>query len=348
MNINAMRILSIDEDVKSLSIIQDYAHTLSLEVDSFEDSQKALVSFENTNYDVILIEYECAQDSGWNLLKTLRHINSDIPIIVLAEYEVDVNLQAKALHLGAHEILNKPLNASLFQARVQNTLKLKKAESLLNNETLLLQNEIAEATKEFKGNEQEALEVLAKSVAYKDHKLDNHTLVMAHYSQTLAKLAGLNEKVQDIAFHATAFYDLGKVGISDEILLKPGKLDEDEREIMKTHARIGYDILKYSQSSYLKAGAVISYSHHEKYDGSGYPIGLSGETIPILGRIVSIAHVFDALISSRAHKKAWSIEEACAFLVEEKGKSFDPRLVDLFIENIEKMIAIKNKFSDHK
>jgi response regulator RpfG family c-di-GMP phosphodiesterase len=115
---------------------------------------------------------------------------------------------------------------------------------------------------------------------------------------------------------------------------------------MKTHARIGFDILKYSQSEYLKAGAVISYSHHEKYDGSGYPIGLIGETIPIPGRIVAIADVFDALTHERPYKKAWSIEEACAFLVEEKGRHFDPKLVDLFMQNLDEIKSIKNKFSD--
>ena len=164
----------------------------------------------------------------------------------------------------------------------------------------------------------------------------------------MAKAAGLNEKVQDVVFHASQFHDLGKIGIGDEILLKPGKLDDAEFEIMKTHARIGYDILKYSQSGYLKAGAVISYSHHEKFDGSGYPIGLSGERIPILGRIVAVADVFDALTSVRPYKKAWSIEDACELLIEEKGKHFDPNLIDLFIENLDEMKSIKSRFIDEE
>ena len=117
---------------------------------------------------------------------------------------------------------------------------------------------------------------------------------------------------------------------------------------MKTHARLGYDILKYSQSGYLKAGAVISYSHHEKFDGSGYPIGLSGERIPILGRIVAVADVFDALTSVRPYKKAWSIEDACELLIEEKGKHFDPNLIDLFIENLDEMKSIKSRFIDEE
>ncbi|HIC44237.1 MAG TPA: HD domain-containing protein [Sulfurimonas sp.] len=195
-------------------------------------------------------------------------------------------------------------------------------------------------------NEHEAVETLAKSAGYKEHKMGKHSQRIAHYCKLLAKTAGLNEKIQDTAFYASQVYDLGKVGIPDSVLLKAGKLDDRELEVMKTHSRLGYDILKYSKTRYLKAGAVIAYSHHEKYDGSGYPIGLKGETIPILGRIVAIADVFDALTHERVYKKAWSIEEACQFLVEEKGKHFDPSLVEDFIQHIDEVKSIKTEFSD--
>lgn len=192
--------------------------------------------------------------------------------------------------------------------------------------------------------ELEILQVLAKVAGYKEHQMDEHTQRIAHYSQLLAKAAGLNETVQDIAFHSSQFYDLGKVGITDDILLKGDKLSDAEFEVVKTHTRIGYDILKYTQNPYLKAGAVISYSHHEKFDGSGYPIGLVGETIPILGRIVAIADVFDALCCEKVYKKAWSVEEACEYLLDEKEKHFDGNLVDLFMENLEEIKAIREKF----
>ncbi len=346
MNINGMKILSVDDNAADLGIIENYTKSLSLQVESFEDPKKALLSSEHTAYDLVVVDYRMGEYNGLEFIKEFRHKNSDIPIIMLTQAEEDVSIQEKALRLGAHDVLSKPVNAVLFQARVFNALKLTKAQLLLNDATLLLEEEVRNATMTFKESEQEALQFLGVSAQYKEHKAGVHTKRVAHYSKILAKATGLSEKIQDIVFYASHFYDLGKVGIADEILLKPGKLDEDEFEVMKTHARIGFDILKYAQSEYLKAGAVISYSHHEKYDGSGYPIGLIGETIPIPGRIVAIADVFDALTHARAYKEAWSIEDACALLIEEKGKHFDPKLVDLFIQNLDEIKAIKNKFSD--
>lgn len=328
MNFNGMKILSIDDDIKNLSIIEDFAKPLLFDVDSFESPEKALLSGKSTEYDLVLVDYKVAELNGLEFIKAFRKYNSDIPIIMLSEMEDDINLQVEALHLGANDFLTKPINSASFQARVQNVLKLSKAESLL------------------KDSEHEALEVLGRCAEYKEDKAGAHATRMAHYCKVLAKVAGLSKKVQDIAFYASQYHDLGKLGISDEILLKPGKLDESEFEVMKTHSRIGYEMLMRSKSGYLKAGAVICYSHHEKFDGSGYPIGLSGETIPILGRIVAIADVFDALTSIKVYKKAWSIEDACSLLIEEKGKHFDPSLVDLFIENLDEMKSIKNQFQD--
>ena len=345
MNINGMRILSIDDNISDLSIIEGYAGSLSLEIDSFEDPQNALLSAESIEYDVVVVNYKIPQLNGLEFIKTFRIHNSDIPIIMFSD---DVKLQEKALRLGAYDFLCKPVNALLFQARIFNALKLKKAQALLKDETLLLKNEIQEVRATLEENEQEALLIVGKVVEYKDRKVDGHTQRLAHYCQLLAKAVGLNEKIQDIVFHASQLHDLGNVGISDDILLKQGKLDEDEFAVMKTHTRIGYDMLKYSKSGYLKASAVICYSHHEKYDGSGYPIGLSGETIPILGRIVAIADVFDALTQERAYKKAWTVEAACQLLIEEKEKHFDPGLVDLFIENMNHIKSIHNQFVDSK
>lgn len=346
MNINGMKILSVDDNAADLGMIENYTKSLSLEVESFEDPKKALLSSEHTAYDLVVVDYGMGEYNGLEFIKEFRHKNSDVPIIMLTEVEDDVMLQEKALRLGAYDVLSKPVSPVIFQARVFNALKLTKAQSLLNDQSLLLEDEVKNATRTFKESEQEALQFLGISAQYKEHTTGAHTQRIAHYSKVLAKAMDLSEKIQDIIFYASQFYDLGKVAIADEILLKPGKLDEDEFEVMKTHARIGFDILKYAQSEYLKAGAVISYSHHEKYDGSGYPIGLIGETIPIPGRIVAIADVFDALTHERPYKKAWSIEEACAFLVEEKGRHFDPKLVDLFMQNLDEIKSIKNKFSD--
>jgi len=346
MNVTAMKILSIDTNKEDLLTIEKYGRSLSLEIESFDDPQKALLSSKSTDYDVVLVNYEHCELNGLDFIKAFRHAHSEIPIIMLTHID-EVNLQAKALHLGAYDCLSKPINASLFQARVLNALELKKSRLLLKGQSFLLCSEIEDATKVFKDNEHEALGVIALCAEYKVDKAGAHALRIAHYCKLMAKEVGLNEKIQDLAFHSAPLYDIGKIGITDEILLKTSALSEDEYLRVKEHARLGYDILKYSQSGYLKAAAVISYSHHEKYDGSGYPIGLSGETIPILGRIMAIIDVFDALTQDKIYKKAWSVEKACSFLVEEKGKHFDPNFVDVFMQNLEEIKSIKEKF-EHK
>ena len=173
-----------------------------------------------------------------------------------------------------------------------------------------------------------------------------HVKRVAEYSKTLALLYGLNVHESEILFTASPMHDIGKVGIPDNILKKPGKLTSEEFEIMKTHADIGYNLLKGSNREVLKSAAIISKEHHEKWDGSGYPEGLSGEDIHIYGRITAVADVFDALGSARVYKAAWEDDAIFNLFRKEKGKHFDPKLIELFLENIEKFIKIRNKYRD--
>jgi response regulator RpfG family c-di-GMP phosphodiesterase len=174
-----------------------------------------------------------------------------------------------------------------------------------------------------------------------------HVKRVAEYSYLLGKLWGLNEEDASLLKQASPMHDIGKVGIADNILNKPAKLTFEEFEIMKTHAEIGYDMLKHSKRPILKASAVVAISHHEKWDGSGYPKGLKGERIPIFGRITAIADVFDALGHDRCYKKAWPLENILELFRNEKGKHFDPHLVDLFFENLDKFLEIRDSMQDH-
>lgn len=169
---------------------------------------------------------------------------------------------------------------------------------------------------------------------------------VAEYSKVLALKYGLDEKEAELLKLASPMHDIGKVGIPDSILNKPGKLTFDEFEIMKTHAQLGYDMLKYSSKPILKAASIVAYYHHEKYDGSGYPRGLKGEDIHIYGRITAIADVFDALGSDRVYKKAWEDERIFELFKEQKGKHFDPKLIDIFFENLDEIYKIRNMFKD--
>ena len=344
MNIENMKILSVDDNKTNLLIIECYAKILNLQITSCLNPKEALYdSFEN-EYDLIIVDYMMPEMNGLDFIQGFRSKNQNTPIIMLTAVGDDMELQIKALEYGANDFLGKPINAPAFKARIINMLKLRKSQLLIENKALLLQEEVEKASFRLKESEYETLEALGKSAEFKDPETNAHTKRVAHYCKLLAKTYGLDENLQDIIFYSSPLHDLGKIGISDNILLKPGKLTAEEFEIMKTHTTIGYEILKKSKSKYLKAGAVIANSHHEKYDGTGYPNKLKGENIPILGRITAIADVFDALTSTRPYKKAWSLDEAFDFLIKEKGLHFDPKIVDMFIENKNEVISINQRF----
>lgn len=201
------------------------------------------------------------------------------------------------------------------------------------------------AKKEVFIREKETLEVLGKASDYKDPETGAHIARVSSYSLILSKSFGQSDLMQDLLFNAAPLHDIGKLGIPDSILLKPGKLTPEEFKKMKNHTNIGYEILENSSSKYLKAGAVVAMSHHEKFDGTGYPKGLKGNDIPIFGRIVSIADVFDALTTKRPYKNAWPFEKAANLIREERGSHFDPEFVDLFIENITEIKIIYDSYN---
>ena len=198
------------------------------------------------------------------------------------------------------------------------------------------------------------LETTQKEIIYKmgeigesrSQETGNHVKRVAQYSRLLALLSGLGQKNADLLYTASPMHDIGKVAIPDSILKKPGKLTDEEWVIMRSHSEIGYKILKDSSRQILKAAALVAYRHHEKWDGSGYPNGIKGEDIHIFGRITALADVFDALGSDRCYKKAWDLEKILKLFKEERGKHFDPKLVDLFLNNLDKFLLIRNKFKD--
>jgi len=207
-------------------------------------------------------------------------------------------------------------------------------------------NQIESLNDEITNTQKEVIYTMGEIAETRSKETGNHVKRVAEYSKVLALKYGLDEKEAELLKLASPMHDIGKVGIPDSILNKPGKLTFDEFEIMKTHAQLGYDMLKYSSKPILKAASIVAYYHHEKYDGSGYPRGLKGENIHIYGRITAIADVFDALGSDRVYKKAWEDERIFELFKEEKGKHFDPKLIDIFFENLDEIYKIRNMFKD--
>ncbi len=209
-----------------------------------------------------------------------------------------------------------------------------------------LEGELKKATQEIIDTQKEVVFTMGAIGETRSKETGLHVKRVAEYSYILAKLSGLSDVEAELLKQASPMHDIGKVGIPDSVLNKPGKLTKFEWDIMQTHAQLGYEMLKHSQKDILKAAATVAYEHHEKWDGTGYPRGLSGEDIHIFGRITAIADVFDALGHDRCYKKAWKLEDILNLYKEQKGKQFDPKLIDLFFDNLDKFLDIQKILAD--
>jgi len=313
----------------------------------FENPLKALDWCRENVPDLVIVDYMMPDMDGLKFINAFRgmHGRNEIPVLMItANDQKDVRYEA--LHGGANDFLTKPIDRVEFSARARNMLALRTGQKYLADRAQHLSAMVEEQTREIRQREQELIYRMSRAAEFRDPETGAHIQRMAHYSQIIAQGLGLDPAIQKLILEAAPMHDVGKIGIPDYILLKPGKLTPEEFEVMKGHARLGNELLKDSGSEILRAGAEIAITHHEKFDGSGYPRGLKGSAIPILGRIVAVADVFDALTSERPYKKAWSLEDACMFLEEGRGKHFDPMCVEAFLAGWDKVIDIRRRFQD--
>jgi putative two-component system response regulator len=343
-----MKIVIIDDAQLNITLLQHLIKKLpDSEAISFTEPMKAIDWCQSNEPDLIIVDYMMPEMDGIEFSKQFRNIPGyeDIPLLmVTANNESSVRINALAS--GVTDFLNKPLDNAEFLARARNMLALRKSHKQLADRAAWLSDEVRKATAEIMAREQETIFCLARAAEYRDPETGSHIHRMSHYSRHIACRMGLSVEQQNLLLEAAPMHDIGKVGTPDLILLKPGKLTPDEFAIMKQHAVIGYEVLNTSNSPLLKVAAEIAHTHHEKFDGSGYPRGLAGENIPVFARIVAVADVFDALTSERPYKKAWTIEAAQQLLREGSGKHFDPVCVEAFFSDWDVVMKIKNKFVD--
>jgi putative two-component system response regulator len=268
-----------------------------------------------------------------------------VPVVMITAND-QKQLRYRALDQGANDFLTKPVDKVEFLARTRNMLIVSDARKQLADRAAWLAEEVRKATAEILDREQETVIRLCRAAEYRDPETGAHILRMAHYSRLIAKQLRLSPEDQELLLQAAPLHDIGKVGIADKILLKPGRLDSDEFALMKQHAMFGHELLKGSSSRVLQAGADIACGHHEKFDGSGYPSGLKGQDIPIFSRIVAVADVFDALTSERPYKKAWSLEAAVDFLRAGAGSHFDPDCINAFLEVWDEAMVVRERFTE--
>ena len=265
----------------------------------------------------------------------------------------DVKNRVRALEVGADDFLSKPVDKSELTARVRSLVKVKAYNDHMKNYQQELEEAVQQRTRELrKANariEAASLDTiyrLSRAAEYKDEETGAHIKRMSHYSAIVARQLGLSEDTCKRILYAAPMHDVGKIGIPDRILLKPGKLDADEWKVMKRHTLIGGGILAGSDTPHIRLARVIAMTHHEKWDGSGYPNGLVGDRIPLVGLIVAIADVFDALTSRRPYKEPFSLEKSYGIIREGRGSHFAPHVVDAFFAVEDEILEIKQKFQD--
>lgn len=328
------RILIVDDEGANVLLLQRILQRAGYaNLKSTTDSRHVLPIFTEFRPDLVLLDLHMPHLDGYAVLEQIRSRVSAadyLPVLVLT---ADITAQAKqrALSGGAKDFLTKPLDATEVLLRIRNLLETRSIHQQLQNQNLMLEGKVQERTQALEDAQVEILMRLARAAEYRDDDTGEHAQRVGNLAAFLAEAIGLASGMVELIRRAAPLHDVGKIGIPDSILLKPGKLEPEEFDVMKTHTTIGAGILSGSRSRLLQLAEEIALYHHEKWDGSGYA-GLKGHDIPIAARIVSVADVFDALSHSRPYRPAWPIEKAIAFVKDGAGAHFDSDLVKVFME----------------
>jgi putative two-component system response regulator len=328
-----LRILVVDDEESNVLLLRRvFERAGYVHVEATTDPTRVPGLFAETRPDLVLLDLHMPQMDGLELMERLGPLTGErrsIPFLVLT---ADVTDEAKrrALSLGARDFLTKPLDQIELLLRVRNLLQVQLLQDRLFEQTANLEVEVAERTHDLERARLEIVDRLALAAEYRDDDTQEHARRIGRTSLLLAHGLGLPSREAELIWRAAVLYDIGKIGIPDAILLKPGKLTDEEFEVIKTHTTIGAEILSGGRSSLLGMAGRIVLSHHERWDGGGYPGGLGGGQIPLAGRIVAVADVFDALTHERPYKQAWAVREAVAEIFHQAGRQFDPDVVEVF------------------
>jgi putative two-component system response regulator len=328
-----LRILAVDDEESNLLLLRRI-----LELEGYTDihvcSDAALVPemFIRLAPDLVLLDLHMPKITGFELMERLAPLSggaSDVPFLVLTADATD-DAKRRALSLGARDFLTKPLDRIELLLRVHNLLQVKHLQDRLREYNTLLEDRVVDRTRDLDTARMEILDRLALAAEYRDDQTQEHAWRIGRTCSLVGVGLGLPDPEVELIARAATLHDLGKIGISDSILLKPGRLTDDEFDVIKTHTTIGAGILAGSHSPLLRLAEQIALTHHERWDGEGYPVGLEGEEIPLAGRIAAVSDTFDALTHARPYKDAWPVDAALREVVGQSGRQFDPAVVDAF------------------
>ena len=337
------KLLIIDDDAGNLDLLNDvlgdvgYAH-----IHLVRDPRTSVEVYQQVKPDVIMLDIRMPHMDGHDVMAALQALNDPLlpPILFLTAEPTAENMR-RAFESGARDFISKPFNIDEVRMRVSNNVEVHFAQKLLHAERETLEQSVRARTEDLRRSQRQVVRHLCTAAEYRDEETGNHILRMSRMTAHIARAMGWDDDACDLILNASQMHDVGKIGVSDTILLKAGPLDDNEWAIMRTHTEIGARILQDNDTPLMQMAADIAAAHHEKWDGSGYPRGLSGEAIPLAARIAAITDVYDALSSVRPYKAAWPRDKALAYIREERGKHFDPTIVDVFFSEIDALDAIR-------
>ncbi|HEX8237705.1 MAG TPA: HD domain-containing phosphohydrolase [Abditibacteriaceae bacterium] len=327
------RILIVDDEELNVLLLERYLQRFGYSnFRSVLDSRDVLHEYSEYQPDLILLDLMMPHVDGFEVMAQLESVvpqDVNLPILVLTA-NVAPAIKERALAGGAKDFLHKPFEASELLLRMDNLLETHFLHLQMQNQNHVLEQKVRERTQELEHAQIEVLHRLARAAELRDDDTGQHTQRVGQSAALMARALGLSEQEVNCVRQAAPLHDVGKIGVSDLILLKPGKLTPQEFEIIKSHTELGAAILSGGNSNLVQVAETIALTHHERWDGGGYPRGLSGEEIPLFGRIVAVADVFDALTHARPYKQAWSAQTALAEIEQQSGKQFDPKVVEVF------------------
>lgn len=333
------KILIVDDMPANIKILGEVLRN-DYDIRFARSGQKALELALSDPPDLILLDIMMPNMDGYEVCKRLHEHpkTKNIQIIFITAMDSEED-EARGFDAGATDYITKPFQPPIVKARVKTHLELSRHRNYL-------EELVSERTNELRKTQKEIVYRLGRAAEFRDNETGHHVKRLSHYCAMFGEELGMDKEKQEQFMYASSMHDVGKIGIPDHILRKPGKLDSGEWEIMKKHTTIGSDMLDGSDSELLMLAQKIALTHHERWDGSGYPEGLKGVEIPIEGRITAICDVFDALTSERPYKKEWPVEKAVAEINLNRGKHFDPILVDMFQKIVPDMLSLRKKFPD--